>query len=61
VSVVVVTVSAMHEQMQGRTEQQQDVRQRAEEVGSVLLPQEEHRDRSEGARDEPEQAPSRGV
>ena len=43
-----MVVPSVHEPMQQRTREQQEPRQRAQEVGSVLLPQEEQRNRGEG-------------
>jgi hypothetical protein len=43
----------MHEQMNDRAEQQEDIRQRAEQVCSVFLPEEETRNGQKEAEREP--------
>jgi hypothetical protein len=51
---LVVSVPAMHEQVERRTEEEQQVRQRTEDVDAVLTPQEEERNGEESQKPQPE-------
>jgi hypothetical protein len=56
---VLVPLAAVHEEVKRRAEEQQEPRERAEEVRAVFLPQEEEGDHQEPAEPQPERDPQR--